>query len=887
MQATRISLDGAWDFQLSNDDVVDVSEVKTWRKARVPVPWQAQFDDLRNTSGTAWYRTTFQLEPAQLAGSSETCAVLGFGAVDYHATVWLNGQKVGEHEGGYLPFELDVTAQAKAGDNHVVVRVVDATDDRSRYPEYPFSEVPHGKQSWYGPLGGIWQSVWLEVRHRQHIRHLSLQTRPEMRSVRVAATLSDPGAMGQVVAVTVQDAAGQVVGVGTLKNGEPGDIDLDQGPNLWSPESPILYQVVARLEVNGVSTHTVSKSCGFRTVEARDGRIYLNGKPIYLRGALDQAYYPETIYTPGSLEALEAQAQAAKDLGLNCLRTHIKVEDPRYYDVADRLGLLIWTEIPNWALLTEKSAERGRQTLEGMLARDGHHPSIIAWTLINENWGTDLTHNAEHRAWLNRFYHEAKRLDPTRLIIDNSACIGNAHVAGDLEDFHWYTAIPDHARAWDSWVDEFSRRADWAWYPDYLHERRAGLPLIVSEFGNWGLPDPESIQEKGKDPWWFETGFEWDGSSVYPHNVYKRFEASGLSRLFPTYSDFALHSQEHMARSLHFELTSMRARDSVAGYIVTEFTDVHWECNGLLTMQRQPKHLLAPLFVDLNQDDVVLLQPSSWSGAPGGEIVVRVNRKDITGSRTDGEIRWQLGEQTGTVAAGQETLVVTLREPGLADLHATWLADDGHQLARNQIRLTCVKPAKVAGRLRIVANPALTETLRGLGYQVSEGEPSGAAQDEIVIAGTYDQAIKDHLQQGGRVIVLADAKSSAEPGAVRLPVGHITPREGTSWQGDWATSFSWMRKDGPLAGLPGNPLLEMEFELIIPDAVIEGLPTWVAKTHSWAGLAVGWVHKAVSLLFSVPYGRGQLAVTTFRLNAETLSSDAIARVLFAGILEMI
>ncbi len=888
MEATRISLDGIWDFQHVGADLhASPADVSEWRRARVPMPWQAQFDDLRNASGVALYRRGFRLESLGQAPSVERRIILGFGAVDYQATVWVNGARVGEHAGGYLPFEFDITDHVQPGDNVLVVKVVDASEDRVLYPEAPFSEVPHGKQSWYGPIGGIWQSVWIETRSAQHIRHLRVQTRPATRSVSVFATLSGATAPGQLLIVSVLDAEGSVVGSGSINAGDVGEIVLDTMPRLWSPEDPYLYRVVASLQANGALAHTVSKHCGFRTIEARDGRIYLNGQPIYLRGALDQAYYPETIYTPGTVEALEAQAREAKGLGLNCLRTHIKVEDPRYYDVADRLGLLIWTEIPNWALLTDRSAERGRQTFEGILERDGHHPAIIAWTLINENWGTDLTRNSEHRAWLSDFTKRAKSLDPTRLIIDNSACVGNAHVAGDLEDFHYYTAIPDHARVWDQWVDDFSRRSEWAWYGDYLHQRRADLPLIVSEFGNWGLPDPETLREKGADPWWFESGFEWDGSSVYPHGVYQRFEACGLSTLFESYAEFARQSQEHMARSLGFELTSMRARDTIAGYIITEFTDVHWECNGLLTMQRRPKHGLASLFVDLNQDSVVLLQPKRWSALPGGVIDVRVSRKGIAGSRADGEVRWRLGDQAGVLAAGEESLRVTLPEPGVFDLQAAWIGGEGATIARNQVRLVCSQPATVAARLRIVANTALAQTLRGLGYVVSEGDASDAAAGEIVIAGVYDQAIRGHLHQGGRVILLADAETNSRPGALPLPIGHVTARAGTSWQGDWATSFSWLRKTGPLSGLPGGVLIEMEFEPIIPDAVIEGVPTWLMKTRSWAGLAVGWVHKAVSLLFVTRYGKGELLTTTFRLNAETLAQDAVAQTLFAGILELL
>ena len=146
---------------------------------------------------------------------------------------------------------------------------------------------------------------------------------------------------------------------GTARPGSTGD------PALWSPDTPNLYRVETSLRAGGQVQDSYSDTCGFRTVEARDGRIYLNGQPIYLRGVLDQAYYPETIYTPPSVEFLEDQARKAKALGLNCLRIHIKIEDPRYYEVADRLGLLIWTEIPNWVLLTPATDRRAKATFDG------------------------------------------------------------------------------------------------------------------------------------------------------------------------------------------------------------------------------------------------------------------------------------------------------------------------------------------------------------------------------------------------------------------------------------------------------------------------------------------------------------------------------------------
>lgn len=892
MTEHRVSLDGVWEFQIDSGDGSDASHIREWRSAIVPMPWQAQFDDLRHTSGVAWYRRNFTVDLELLGSASAGAAILHFGAVDYQATVWLNGERLCEHEGGYLPFEFDVINLLRAGDNELLVRVVDPTDDRNRYAAFPFSEVPHGKQSWYGPIGGLWQSVWLELRPKLHIAKLGVAPSPADATVAVEVALSETPPRDFQIICTVTGPDGLPAGSGVLGEDSTGVIGLDDSPKLWSPDSPSLYTVAATLIIDGQAGHTARKACGFRTVEARDGRIYLNGAPIYLRGMLDQGYFPETIYTPPSLELLEVQARTAKALGFNCLRIHIKVEDPRYYDVADRLGLLIWTELPNWALLTDASAERARLTFREMVERDGHHPSIIAWTLINENWGTDLARNADHRHWLADFYRDAKAIDPTRLIVDNSACCDNAHVASDLEDFHHYRAIPDHAHEWDDWVAGFAGRPDWAWSADFARERRADLPLLVSEFGNWGLPDPDTIREQGREPWWFETGFDWGGGIVYPHGVEHRYEACGLADLFPSYGEFARQSQAHMARSLHYEISSMRLHDAIAGYVVTEFTDVHWECNGLLTMQRQSKYLLDPLLKDLNQDRVVLLQPARWSGRPGEIIEILVQTKDVLGQDMGGMIYWQAGGRSGTLPAPGGTISLDLDSPSVITLHARWLVEDGSQLATNQVDLVCVATEPASVGLRVIDHAALAAVLRDLGYRVSTGEVSaGVVADEIVIACRYTRALEAHLQNGGRVLLLADPgiESESESGepAIILPVGQVVPRDGTPWQGDWATSFAWVKKQDSLAHLPGGPLLEMEWAPLMPDAVIAGLPPWVQRSHSWAGLAVGWVHQAVSLLLVVPYGRGRLLTTTFKLNSTTLTTDAVARALFAGALTLL
>lgn len=876
----RISLDGSWQFQIDPVGGHEVTAIQEWRTAQVPLPWQAQFEDLRHTSGVGWYRRTFTLD----APTPGQVLIIAFGAVDYLATVWINGRRVGEHEGGYLPFEFDVTEVVQAGENEVVVRVADPTDDTTRWATYPFSELPHGKQSWYGPISGIWQSVSLEQRNELYLRSVRVTPLPNEQTLALTVRCSalDLPA-GTEIQVSLLDPAGVVVAEGKASNGEEGQLSLREHPlQLWSPDTPALYTVVVTLKINDQPVDETRESCGFRTVEARAGRIYLNGQPLYLRGVLDQAYYPETIYTPPSLAFLEDQLHKAKALGLNCLRCHIKVEDPRYYEVADRLGILIWTEIPNWAHLSANASQRAKETFLRMVERDWHHPSIIAWTLINENWGTDLARNPEHRRWLAEFYHEAKKIDPYRLIVDNSACEGNLHVAGDLDDFHYYRAIPDHAAGWDEWVADFAGRAEWAWAQDYAHERRPGLPLIVSEFGNWGLPDPDQLKEGGRDPWWFENGLDWGDGIVYPHGMRQRFGYWRLGDVFGDFATFVRSHQQHMALSLAYEISTMRLDARIGGYIITEFTDVHWECNGLMDMQRNIKAGLDTHFTPLNQDLVVVLRPQQWSGRPGDQLPVTVRAYGIDGEASVGVIRWQVGAASGEMAAPGGVIAVPLAAPGMVTITAQWLAEDDTPIAQNLVEVACVMPVVPQQPLYVVDDPVLAAALAAQGYTVVEAP----APDVLWVAHHYTLALQDAVQRGVHLLLIAGPAFSKAADSIRLPIAGVIARDQTHWQGDWATSFSWLKKQGPFAHLPGNPLLEMEYASLMPDAIIVGMPAWAYGDRSWAGLALGWIHKPVSLLLKAPYGDGQITVTTFKLTAAAVQENAIAQALLQGVVAL-
>jgi hypothetical protein len=625
--------------------------------------------------------------------------------------------------------------------------------------------------------------------------------------------------------------------------------------------------------------------CGFRTVEVRERRIYLNGKPIYLRSALDQAYYPETVYTPPSVEFLEDQARKAKELGLNCLRTHIKVEDPRYYEVADRLGLLIWTEIPNWVYLSPEASRRAKETFAGMVARDWNHPSIFCWSLVNENWGTDLIHNPEHRAWLAQFFDEAKAIDPHRLVVDNSACIPNLHVKSDLDDMHVYFAIPDHADEWDEFIARFANRLDWSWSADYLANRHEHLPLILSEFGNWGLPDPRRLNEKGGEPWWFETGYAFGDGIVYPHGMIQRYEEYRLKPVFGAFERFVENSQDHMARSLAYEISTMRLAPRVGGYVITEFTDVHWECNGLMTMQREVKHGLDRFFIPINQDNVVVLRPQRWSGRPGETLPVQIACMGVDGPADSGVVRWAAGGASGELSAPGGVVEIPLpsgNQSALVALSAQWRDGSGKVLAENVVELACVAKQNVMARVYLKGLAELAEPLRRLGVEIVDEIQPGA----LIVAAAFTGALRDAVQGGAKLLVLAGPRSMEVEDAAHLPFAGVVPREGTPWQGDWATSFSWLRKEGPFASLPGDPLLEMEYADVMPDAVLAGTPAWASEGHVWAGLGLGWIHKVVSLLTRAPYGRGVITATTFRFSPEALEKSAAAQNLLAGIIAL-
>ncbi|MGH9533471.1 MAG: glycoside hydrolase family 2 protein, partial [Terriglobales bacterium] len=582
-----------------------------WRAVRVGLSIQAQFADLRSFAGAAWYRRDLRL-PALPAGDS---ALLHIGACDYRCVVYLNGRRLAAHDGGYLPFDVDLTAAARLGRNRLLIRIADPPGPVSDF-RASYAQIPHGKQNWYVQTSGLWQSVRLEFKPAYYIlwAHV-LSRRREVRGIRLRlahAALIPAGARARVEAWGPDGTPAFKAELPLPAGQTQVTLPLAWRGRWWSPRHPRLYRFMVTLPDGDQR----SGEFGLRSIAERDGRMYLNGRLFYMRAALDQAFYPRGIYTPPSLAYLMREMRQAQALGLNTLRLHIKVPDPRYLQAADRTGMLLWYEIPNWDRLTPLSERRAQTTLRRSIARDWNHPSLILQSIINESWGANLT-VAWQRRWLQGMYVWAKAHLPNRLVDDNTACCANFHIQTDLADFHNYNSIPDHAAAWNHFVRAFAGRPKWLFSP-YGDARPTGQePLVLSEFGNWGLP-----LLPARKPWWFARGFNGNPITI-PGGVDRRLRQSALGAVFPSYAALARATEGHEWQALRFEIESLRLQPSIQGYVITELTDVNWESNGLMTMWRRPK-IFASQLAALQRPVIVIAQPDRPDYAPGATARLRL-----------------------------------------------------------------------------------------------------------------------------------------------------------------------------------------------------------------------------------------------------------------------
>jgi hypothetical protein len=923
-----IDLDGPWRFTPDPDARLGPDDPQADLTIDVPGCWEAQSSDWRGLV-TGWYRRSLDI-PRDWRGSR---VVLRFGAVMYHATVYLNGRTLGEHEGGYTPFELDAQdAIDWDGTNELVVRVVNPMGDLTTYPagaaefaaadartpEFPMTEVPHGKQTWYSSQSGIWQSVRMERRPRVALA-----------PVRVRVELGDPAAivrwaldprgdplpanLDARIEMTVLGPDGREAGRASVDAAGQGSGEVRipiERPELWDIGQPNLYRLEARLVVDGEVRDEVDARFGMREIATRDGRIFLNGRPIYLIGALDQDLYDETISTPPSRAMLDEQIARAQELGLNLLRCHIKVPDPAYLDAADEAGMLLWCELPNWATFTAAAARRGRETLQAMVETLGNHPSIVIWTIINEDWGTRVREESRDRAWLADTYAWLKALDPDRLVVDNSACDTNStpnfHVRSDLADFHVYHAAPDNASRWRNRIEDFARRPTWLWSPNGDAQERGDEPLVLSEFGSWGLPRVEPIDRPdGSSPWWFETGRD----HLRPAGVRERFSELGLDRVWPTVDDLAEATQWHQFETLQYEIGEMRRHDSIQGYVITELSDAYWEANGLLDVGRRRK-AFHERSASINAPDVVVVDIAQRDLRPGDVLTATFHVGSYGGPSDGGEVRWELVGADGSSGAGVlrisdwpdggarsvgtlEIALPSYMAAGDARLVVRAIDRTGRERAADSIRLAILPRDSSETRdpraISVddgVPGLGITDRVAGLGHRIV-----GRAEADLLVASEIDADVARHVEAGGRALILVRSRSAiaadmqlARPVAVRgrsLP-DPAAPDRRSPWEGDWVTSWSWLLP-GAIPDLPVRNPLDFAYREVMPDHVLTGYDPRAHRDEVTAGMFAGWVNAPAALIWRFPQGKGQITLTTFRVAPE---AGPVATALLEGLIQL-
>ena len=471
------SLNGTWAFGFGAPGATgEGAGGRIPGRIRVPFAYQAPLSGVNRPDllrERVWYRRTFRV-PARWRGRR---VLLHFGAVDWAANVFVNGRRVGGHRGGYSPFSLDVTGVLRPrGDQTLTVAVRDpARPSRGAYQ-------PMGKQLakggiWYTRTTGIWQSVWLEPVAADHVRGLRL--RPDLAMGRLVVEADTAGAADRL-AVRVTRAGRTVAAGGDAVARGAARVELDvAGVQPWSPERPVLYDVAVRLRRGGRTVDAVASYTAFRTVSVRDGRVWLNGAPYLLKGVLDQGYWPDGILTAPSDAALRHDVAAAKAMGFNLARKHVKVEDPRWYHWADRLGLLVAQDMPASHALGWPGAEANFAREWGDLLRDlDPHPSVIMWIAFNEDWGHPTA------AFQAAVVRRARAADPTRLVVDASGSVRRED--SDLEDFHDYgddlrrlsRRRPGRARWIGEYGGTFLRVPGHIWRDDLLLAPRRGRTAL-------------------------------------------------------------------------------------------------------------------------------------------------------------------------------------------------------------------------------------------------------------------------------------------------------------------------------------------------------------------------------------------------------------------------
>lgn len=561
-----INLNGEWQFAFDDDDRGKKEHWYAGKKLdgtiNVPFVYQSELSGIndRTPHDIVWYKRTFEVQ----AEKNER-VILHFGAVDYEAEVYVNGQHVRHHIGGNTSFSIDITDQLnEAATQEISVRAFDSHYDES---------IPRGKQFWedesrgiwYTNSTGIWQTVWLEIVPMNYIKDVRITPLfdegkvsfdVEFPAIHPKASLNYEISYGKnfIASGTVDVVAERTIFDVELIQNHIFRTNYHSEGWTWTPETPNLFDVTFCLNTEGQTEDKVSSYFGLRKVHTEDGMVFLNNKPYYQKLVLDQGYWPSGLLTAPTDADFIKDIELAKEMGFNGCRKHQKVEDPRFLYWADKLGFIVWGECAAAAVYNHDSAERLVREWSDIIRRDYNHPSIITWVPVNESWGVpNISFDRQQQHYTQTMYHYLKSLDPTRLVVSNDgwaltdtdivAIHNYAH--GEEEEKEKYLYFKDSL----SKVEKLITRRSTPWPVFANGFSYQNQPILITEFGGIG------------------------------------FDVSGQ----PGWGYTSVENEEEFLRDYRRVMEAVFASESLWGYCYTQLSDVEQEINGLLTYEREPK----------------------------------------------------------------------------------------------------------------------------------------------------------------------------------------------------------------------------------------------------------------------------------------------------------
>ena len=674
------NLNGYWQFRA---DSADVGLTEKWqtqpgsftRKILVPFSWASKLSEVKMPRvDVGWYTRTFKLGNSDQWKGENTWLVIG--ASDFNTTVWVNGKQTGAHSGGYVPFDFNISPYLQAGENQMVIRVEDKQ----------VGNRPSGKQ-YYGNAKGIWQTVYLEARPENFISGIRFTPDIDSRKVEVEVKLSKAAGSPQEFTLV---GKGNGINFHDVIPANQSTVKYSisiENMKLWDLNNPYLYEVVASVSSESarddVSTYFGMRKISAMKVSGEDFQyVALNNRPIYLRMALDQSFHPGGFYTFPSDQFMKEEIQRAKDLGLNGLRIHIKAEIPRKLYWADKLGLLIMEDIPNFGSDPDSISKANWEYIaEREIERDYNHPAIFSWVLFNETWGlnTGGHYLPETQKWVAEMYNKTKAYDPGRLVEDMSPANFD-HVVTDLNSWHDYVPGPHWANLLDAWVKHTYTGGKHNFVDD---KTQADQPMFNSECGAV----------------WAYSGSTGDIDLTWEY---------------------------------HIMMNEFRKRPKIAGFAFTEFHDVISEWNGYYRLDRSKKMFgledLCPgmTMSDFHKDLYVVAGEDFFQTYKGGtEVEIPVGVSAVT-SEIPGNLKikysitgWDaLGENftltSGTIDAYAQPFRFISAKPvkfktpdkSAVMVFATSLEDqNGNVLQRNFVPFK-VDGGEPSGQLTVTRKPA-------------------------------------------------------------------------------------------------------------------------------------------------------------------------------------